>query len=139
MNQVTNILILCLLMTAFSHCTQQDKPVFQSDAFSVYADKVVQGSFTATAISATELQSNYQSPASAFKPAEIIFKFAINGRDNEMMPGVDHRFYIQPGTTETPVVVFGRHLNQPAPEGKYLEPNTLHQHQTRFAGATCSK
>jgi len=105
-------------------CTQKEKPVYQSNTFSVFADKVVQGEFTAKANSATELESNYQSPASQFKPAEIIFKFAINGRDNEMMPGVDHTFYTQPGITETPVVVFGQHLNQPAPEGKYLEPNT---------------
>jgi len=113
-------------MTAFSHCTQKDTPVFQSEAFSVYADRVVQGEFTARALSATEMESIYQSPASEFKPAEIVFKFAINGRDNEMMPGVDHKFYVEPGkgSAETPLIVFSHHLNQPAPEGKYLEPNT---------------
>ncbi len=105
-------------------CTTKETAIYQSDAYAVFADKVVQGQYTAKAVSATELQSNYQSPASEFKPAEIIFKFAINGRDNEMMPGVDHKFYIQPGTAETPVIVFGQHLNPPAPEGKYLEPNT---------------
>lgn len=124
MNRLTNIFSFCLLMIAFTQCTQEDKPLYQSKEFSLYADKVVQGNFVGKAISATELQSNYQSPASQFKPAEIVFKFAINGRDNEMMPGVDHTFYVDKGTKETPVISFGKHLYQPAPEGKYLDPNT---------------
>lgn len=38
-----------------------DKPIYQSDAFSVSGTQVVQGKYRATALSPTEIESNYQS------------------------------------------------------------------------------
>jgi hypothetical protein len=38
-----------------------EKPIYQSDAFSVSGTQVTQGKYRATALSATEIQSNYQS------------------------------------------------------------------------------
>ncbi|GAA4363112.1 hypothetical protein GCM10023185_31590 [Hymenobacter saemangeumensis] len=104
--------------------------VWQSEAYTLYRDSVVQGPHVARALSATELTSNYQSPANAFQSPEIIFKFSLNGKDNEMVPGQDHKLLAlpQPGaeTVETPLITFGqRYVDaRPAPADVYLAPNT---------------
>ncbi len=102
------------------------EPVFQSKAFSIYTDKVVQGKNEARAISATHMVSNYQSPSNEFQSANISFKFSINGRDNEMFMGKNHNFTVQAvnAAAETPLIKFGEQLNQPEVSGKYLSPNT---------------
>ncbi|MDD4969356.1 MAG: GH116 family glycosyl hydrolase [Paludibacter sp.] len=104
-----------------------EKQLYQSNAFSVYSNHVVQGKYTATALSPTELQSDYQSQATAFKSPLITFKFSINGLDNEMLPGVNHEFVCLDGTTETPVIPFGTQFKdtQKIPANTYLKPNTL--------------
>ena len=103
----------------------QEKTLYQSPAFSVYSDRVVQGKYEAKALSATQLQSNYQSPANEFQSADISFKFAINGRDNEMLSGKDHHFTVQKEGGATPVIVFGQQLNAANNKGEFLSPNTL--------------
>ena len=101
-------------------------PLFRSDAYSIYHNKVVQGKNVASALSATHMVSNYQSPANEFQGADISFKFSINGRDNEMFMGKNHHFSVNAvnGVSETPVIKFGQQLDQPAADGKYLLPNT---------------
>lgn len=103
-----------------------DRVLYSSPEFSVFSSYITQSEFTGKAISATHLSSNYQSPANAFQPAEVVFKFALNGRDNEMPPGVDHRFALDEGVTEavTPEITFGQALQQKSKEGVYLQPNT---------------
>lgn len=103
------------------------KPVFQSNAFSIYPNSVKQGSYEAKAISSVDLVSNYQSPANLFQSADIIFKFAINGKDNEMLSGKDHHFTVDPkdGKAETPVIKFGTQLNQTSSVSRFLKPNTV--------------
>jgi len=106
-----------------------EKPVYQSTAFSVFNNHVTQGEFTATAVSPIEMQSDYQSMATAFKSPLITFKFSINGLDNEMLPGVNHEFVCLPGngTSETPIITFGTKFTDPQkiPANTYLKPNTL--------------
>jgi hypothetical protein len=102
----------------------QEKTLFQSPAYSVYSDRVVQDKYEAKAISATQLQSNYQSPANQFQSADINFKFALNGRDNEMLSGKDHHFTVPKNGGETPVIVFGQQLNAANNKGEFLSPNT---------------
>ncbi|RZJ58673.1 MAG: hypothetical protein EOO58_04810, partial [Hymenobacter sp.] len=63
------------------------RPVWQSAAYTIFPDSVVQGQYHARALSATELTSNYRSPANAFQSPHIAFKFSINGKDNELAPG----------------------------------------------------
>lgn len=120
--------LLIVFFTAFfiimqSHAQQ---PLFQSKAFSVYSDKVVQGKNEAKALSSTHIVSNYRSPANEFQSADIIFKFAINGRDNEMLPGKDHHFTVhaQDALSETPVIKFGTQLSSLSAGVLYLHPNT---------------
>ncbi|MGI4866609.1 MAG: MGH1-like glycoside hydrolase domain-containing protein [Janthinobacterium lividum] len=109
---------------------QPAHPLWQSAAYSIYADSVVQGPHHARALSATELTSNYRSPANAFQSPQIGFKFSINGKDNELAPGQDNLFLAVPrpggGPLETPVLVFGQRFVDPtpAPADVYLAPNT---------------
>lgn len=119
-------IILVLSAVSISAITHAQQPVYKSAAFSIYKDKVVQGNNEAKALSPTHMQSNYQSPANALQPANIIFKFSINGRDNEMFAGKEHHFTVNAvnGVSETPIIKFGMQLNQPEATGKYLQPNT---------------
>ena len=119
-------IILILVAVSSSAITQAQQPIYKSASFSIYKNKIVQGKNESRALSATHMQSNYQSPANAFQSANIIFKFSVNGRDNEMFPGKDHHFTVNAvnGIAETPVIKFGTQLNQPEAEGKYLQPNT---------------
>jgi len=102
------------------------QPVYQSPAFSIKKDKVVQGKYEATALSPTHIVSNYQSPANLFQSATIEFKFAINGRDNEMLMGMNHQFTVvtTEGKASTPIIKFGEQLKQASPDTKYLQPNS---------------
>jgi hypothetical protein len=116
-----------LLFPAVYTLAQNSKPIYASKAYSIYADKVVQGKFTAKALSATELTSNYASPANMFKSPVIEFKFSINGKDNEMVVGKNHYYYCQGQVNETPVIVFGQPDAGAKPQAKgdvYLKAST---------------
>src|SRR5262245_37483599 len=80
--------------------------IWQTDVYSIFPDSVVQQKFVARALSATELVSNYQSPANQFQSTKLSFKFSINGKDNEMAPGVDHHFNVTGEASETPLIKF---------------------------------
>jgi hypothetical protein len=106
-------------------------PLYQSAAFTLYADRLTQGPHMARAVSRTELMSDYQSPANAFQSPQVSFKFSLNGKDNEMQPGQDHVFVALPPagegkTLETPVIVFGQQSvdRRPVPANTFLAPNT---------------
>lgn len=107
----------------------QNLPIFGSNAYTIYPDRVVQGKFEAKAVSPHELISNYKSPANAFASPEITFKFSVNGKDNEMPPGVNHTFNCisnDKSGCETPVITFGKqYLDKRAvPDNTYLKPGT---------------
>ena len=105
-------------------------PLWKSEAYTVYPDGVIQGPYHARAHSATELTSDYRSPANAFQSPQVAFKFSINGKDNELAPGQDNLFLAVPrpggGPLETPVIVFGQRYVDPtpAPADVYLAPDT---------------
>lgn len=101
------------------------QPLFQSKAYSIYSKKVVQGNQEAKALSSTEIISNYKSPANQLQSTKLVFKFSINGKDNEMQAGVDHHFNLRPGITETPLIKFGVPLKDNSGEtNTYLQPDT---------------
>jgi hypothetical protein len=106
------------------------KPIWQSEAYTLYPDRVVQGRHEARALSATELVSNYQSPVNDRQSPRVEFKFSINGKDNEMAAGLNHLLLAVPrpggGAVETPPIVFGqRYVDAtPAANDTYLAPNT---------------
>src|SRR5664279_5134904 len=104
------------------------QPLWLSKEFAVYKDSIVQHEFTAKALSVTELISNYQSPANGYVSPRISFKFSLNGKDNEMLPGMDHQFVVlsKGGYAESPLIVFGKQYNDTSglPAGIFLVPNT---------------
>lgn len=122
MKQLSSFTILVLILM---HANSQ-KPLFKSSAFNVYTDKVTQGKYTATILDAKHIRSNYESPANLHQPADISFKFAINGKDNEMPSGQDHHFNVTAdnGYAETPLIVFGKQLDQKQAKQTFLQPNT---------------
>lgn len=115
-----------LLLILISMASSAQKPIYQSKAFSVYTDRVVQDKFEARAVTGTKLTSNYESPTNMFQSADLTFKFAINGKDNEMVPGQDHQFTVHAknGYDETPVITFGKQIKSLSAGMIYLEPNT---------------
>lgn len=114
------MLLTATLLNSFA----QNKPIYESPAYRIFPDRVEQGKYTARATGATQLESNYESPANLFQPADISFKFAINGRDNEMLPGKDHHFTVPAAGGATPVIVFGEQLNAADKKEEYLTPGT---------------
>lgn len=97
--------------------------LYQSDEFTVYTDKVVQGKYEAVVVSPTEIKSNYVSAASQQFSRLVKFKVSINEKDNEMMPGNDHWVVIGE-EHESPVKMFGQHDGAvPAGEHGFLPPN----------------
>ena len=119
-----NRFLAILLVAMFSACNNTDKTIlYQSDAFTLYRDKVTQGNNTATVVSPTHITSNYKSPASATFSRLIKFKFSINEKDNELAPGNDHWVVIN-DEKESPLVVFGSQP-EPVPEAPatYLPVN----------------
>jgi hypothetical protein len=105
---------------------QNSKPIYSSKAYTIYPDKVVQGKYTAKAISATELTSDYSSPANLYKSPVIEFKFSINGKDNEMPAGINHYYSCIDQVNETPLLRFGdTHAEEKTqPKDVYLKAST---------------
>ncbi|MGN6294108.1 MAG: alpha-L-rhamnosidase-related protein [Chitinophagaceae bacterium] len=120
--------VVVLIMAAFAlNNADAQRPVWQSDAYSFYPDRIVQKKYSAKALSSQEIVSDYSSPANEFKSPAISFKFSINGKDNEMTSGTDHHFNCETNSpySETPLIVFGKPLKEknPQPTG-YLKPGS---------------
>ena len=125
LTRVISLSIICL--AELTSCNVKDSPVFRSDWYSIYPDRVRQENFISRALSAEEMTSDYQSPAAAVDPV-IEFKFSINGRDNELPFGINHQANIFPVNDEETIidVQFGQ---RSAPDtikdaSKPLPPNT---------------
>jgi hypothetical protein len=73
--------------------------------FVITDTSVVQGAFSAVAVTRDRIETNYPRA-----PREVMFKFSINGQDNEFPPGTDHMIYVRPraGKIITPIYQFGR-------------------------------
>jgi hypothetical protein len=94
-----------------SACSGNRKAIYESDAYSIFPDRVIQGEFEAVALSPFEISSNYRSPESLSYSPTLQFKFSINSRDNEMPSGKDHVVTLHPvdGKVVTEVE-FGKQL-----------------------------
>ena len=99
-------LLLLLCMFSFTLFAQTPAPLYKSNAFTLYPDRVVQGKNEARVLTRIDLMSNYQSPASENFSRLISFKFSINQKDNEAAPGNDHWILIG-NEHESPVLPFG--------------------------------
>jgi len=56
------MLFLALFLMLIIMKTQTQQPVYESPAYSIFSNKVIQGKIEATALSNTEIVSNYKSP-----------------------------------------------------------------------------
>lgn len=103
---ILNSMILTLMV--LPSCNRKDSVIYKSDKYTIYADRVVQGEFTALATGPLEMTSDYRSLNAIIDPV-IEYKFSINGRDNELAFGVNHQANILPsGDTVTLLeVTFG--------------------------------
>lgn len=119
--------IILLALLAITACQtdmeKKSKILYKNKAYTLYADRVVQGDNEAIVVSPTHIKSNYKSPASASYSRLIPFKFSINEKDNELAPGNDHWLIIG-DEHQSPVITFGE---KPAPRpddpGTHLPTN----------------
>ncbi|MEM9362319.1 MAG: glycogen debranching protein [Bacteroidota bacterium] len=117
------ILILALIMSVSCNLEEGKEPIYQSNRFAIYKDKVVQGDNIAQVLSPTHITSNYKSPASTTFSRLITFKFSINEKDNELPPSADHWLVIGE-EHESPIVSFGENPKPlPSQPESYLPTN----------------
>lgn len=92
MKSIIKPAVIALSFLAMTACgTNDSRKLYSSEKFSLYGDRVVQGSYKSVAVSENKLISDYQSPANASFNPQISYKFSINGRDNEAPSGQDHQ------------------------------------------------
>jgi len=105
------LLGLILLVFTLIGCDQKQAVLYQSEAFSVYSDKVIQGDFVGHVSSPTHMISNYRSFASQEFSRLITFKFSINEKDNELPSGADRW-----------IIIDKEHLSMVIPFGEEADP-----------------
>ena len=117
-------LFLLVMTSCLLACNSRpDNILYQSEEFTVYTDKVVQGKYEATVVSPTEVRSNYVSAASQQFSRLVKFKVSINEKDNEMLPGQDHWVLIG-DEHESDIKTFGQNDGAvPAKDPGFLPPN----------------
>ncbi len=122
-----HLFYLMLFFTGVTACNT-NPPLYESETYTVYSDRVEQGDYTAVARSDKHLVSDYQSQESQTFSPQIQFKFSINGGDNEMGYSTDHRANIFPAGEDTVVldVTFGEqaHLRSDIKTDESVPPNT---------------
>ena len=97
-----------MVVVAIAVCTAgvnaEEAVVYRSESFTITPDSVIQGPFVARAVDRDTIVSSYPRAAD-----EVMFKFSINGTENEFAPGTDHRIYLRPaeGKIVTPIYRFG--------------------------------
>lgn len=95
-------------------CVQKTEPtdvIFSSDQYTVYTDRVVQGGFTARAVSPLEIVTDYKSPEVSGVSSLVHFRFSLNSRDNELTPGLNHTALVGNPDSDGAVYSFGQVLD----------------------------
>ena len=101
------LIMIVLLVAACSQEPKDSDVLYESESFTLYKNKVVQGDNVAEVISRLHLKSTYRSPASATFSRLVQFKFSINEKDNELPVGANHWVIIGEEEHESAVVTFG--------------------------------
>lgn len=103
-------LSLCLALCARAQTPARHAAPAVALPFRVTDTSVVQGPFTAIALSRDTIVSTYPRAA-----REAHFRFSLNGEDNEFAPGTDHTIFLRPthGRLVTRVYVFGDDRERP--------------------------
>ena len=113
---------LSIVMTMIASCktppSDSGQPLYKSEHFAIYKDKVTQGNNQVMVLSDSAMTSNYKSPASSQFQNLIKFKFSINEKDNELPVGQDHWVIIEDGNHTSKTIKFGQ---KPDPMGDYSQ------------------
>ncbi len=101
--------LVALACAALAASARAHTPLFTSRTFTLTSSSVREGSAEAHAASRSQLTSTYRSAYKRRTERTITFKCAINGADNERMPGQDHHLTVnsEQGRCVSPVFVFG--------------------------------
>lgn len=123
--KVVRAITIFSLSLFFIGCSEE-KPIFKSKEFAWYPTYIEQDVYKATALSDTLIVSDYQSVQSSAPCRLLEFKFSINGKDNETVSGVNHKFTCTTAKNETPVIVFGEQLDMSGSDvdNKPMDVNT---------------
>lgn len=97
------LLIVSALLLSCDRDRMSNDVISQNDIFTVTGDSVVEGPWSAIAISPTCIKSSYSPPDSGDNHGVVKFRLAINGHDNEMAPCYYH--YATTGSDTTAVTV----------------------------------
>ncbi len=118
--------LTAVLATSCGDKEPQKGLIYGCDEFSVYTDSVVQGEFTAKAVSPLEITTNYRSPELSGASSKVRFRFSLNSRDNELLPGLQHTALIGDKANDGFIYTFGEvSADEPADaEGTELPHDT---------------
>jgi glycogen debranching enzyme len=87
-------------------CKSDSQLLYTSQKFSVYKDMVIQDQNVSEVVSPFSMNSNYKTKENETYSNLISFKFSINEKDNDLLPGVDRTIMIS-NQKESPIYVFG--------------------------------
>ncbi|QZT36151.1 hypothetical protein K5X82_12760 [Halosquirtibacter xylanolyticus] len=107
-NEIARLMAILVGFSSILTACQDDKPIYESQSFSIYKDRVEQGAYTAKVHSNTHMTSNYESPLNSISRA-VEFKYSLNKQDNDLPINVNRRIVIRPenGVFVTPISTFG--------------------------------
>lgn len=99
---VTLVMLIAIgIPTACHHENIPQDVITKNEDYTVGADSVTEGRWTAHAIGSNHLITNYQAPLSDSIPAVIRIRLAINGHDNELHPAQYHYIDLSDTTVAT--------------------------------------
>jgi hypothetical protein len=97
--------------------------IYKNNSFTIENNKVTQGKFTASVVNSKHLKSNYE--AKNLTSSILEFKFSLNGKDNELPFGVNHRTNIYAdGTTKLVKIEFGKKASNQELKSQILPKNS---------------
>ena len=108
------LLTIGLIGILLSGYSQTNNILISNSKFAIYRDKVVQDSFFSKASGDTSLVSNYRSTSNYYTSPNLVFKFSINGVDDELNYDAYHYANITPDG-QSPVILnveFGKPSTQ---------------------------
>ena len=118
-----NVVLLLSVMLLLLSCSRSgdmgNDVIARTDKYVVTADSVTQDGYVARAVSPQEIVSNYRPRLVEPESRDSLsLRLAFNGRDNELLPGKQHRIPLKADTvsivagTTQPAVVVAR-MSQP--------------------------
>ncbi len=120
-----------LLFIFLSSSLFSQKAIYQTNRYTIFSDKVVEGKNSAIFHSRNKIASNYSDLLNTGVNRKIKFKFALNGKDNERAPGKDHIIELKQGFNSlvTDTFYFGR--EERAGKPIYKEDNSIEKGKYR--------